>query len=90
MTAMQEFIALHSCGRNRWNAHRAIEAQGEYERLYRASSFVGFELSGHRYHFASWVSWTMLPQVSLSMAMVEPVTSVGGMVNSPPFPLTRS
>jgi hypothetical protein len=72
------------------DAHRTVETQGKHEGLYRASSVVAVGLSGHHYHFASWVSWTMLPQVSLSMAMVEPVTSVGGIVNSAPLDFTRS
>ena len=29
-----------------------------------------------------------LPQVSFTMAMVEPVTFIGGIVNSPPPPLS--
>jgi len=32
----------------------------------------------------------MFPQVSFNWAMVEPVTSVGGMVNWPPLALMRS
>ena len=34
--------------------------------------------------------WIRLPQVSFSMAMVEPVTLVGGMVNSAPSGFMRS
>jgi hypothetical protein len=34
--------------------------------------------------------WMRLPQVSSSMAMVEPVTLLGGMVNFTPRPLRRS
>jgi hypothetical protein len=36
------------------------------------------------YQRASCVSWMRLPQVSSNMAMVEPVTWVGGMVNLAP------
>jgi len=39
---------------------------------------------------SSLVSWIRLPQVSFSMAMVEPVTLVGGMVNCAPRPCIRS
>ena len=42
------------------------------------------------YQRASWVIWMRLPQVSFTWAMVEPVTSVGGMVNSAPRALMRS
>ena len=42
------------------------------------------------YQRASCVIWIRLPQVSFSMAMVEPVTSVGGIVNSAPRALMRS
>jgi hypothetical protein len=42
------------------------------------------------YQRASCVIWIRLPQVSFSMAMVEPVTLVGGMVNSAPRALMRS
>ena len=42
------------------------------------------------YQRASCVIWTRLPQVSFSMAIVEPVTSVGGIVNSAPRVLMRS
>jgi hypothetical protein len=41
------------------------------------------------YH-SSLVNWIRLPQVSFSMAMVEPVTLVGGMVNCAPRPCIRS
>jgi extradiol dioxygenase family protein len=34
--------------------------------------------------------WTRLPQVSFSIAMVEPVTSVGGILNSAPRVLIPS
>jgi hypothetical protein len=39
---------------------------------------------------ASAVIWIRLPQVSFTMAMVEPVTLVGGMVNSAPAAFMRS
>ena len=42
------------------------------------------------YQRLSWLSCTRLPQVSFRMAIVEAVTSVGGIVNSPPLPLMRS
>ena len=42
------------------------------------------------YQRASCVIWIRLPQVSFSIAMVEPVTSVGGIVNSAPRALMRS
>ena len=48
------------------------------------------QLPSAPYQRASWVIWTRLPQVSFSWAMVEPVTSVGGMVNSAPRALMRS
>ena len=42
------------------------------------------------YQRASCVIWIRLPQPSFSMAIVEAVTSVGGIVNSPPRALMRS
>jgi len=39
---------------------------------------------------ASWTSWMRLPQVSFSIAMMEAVTSVGGIVNWAPRALIRS
>ena len=42
------------------------------------------------YHRASCTSCTRLPQVSFSMAIVDPVTAVGGIVNSAPRALIRS
>ena len=42
------------------------------------------------YQRASWVIWIRFPQVSFNCAMVEPVTSVGGIVNSAPPALMRS
>ena len=38
---------------------------------------------------SSAASWIRLPQVSFTMAMVEPVTLVGGMVNSAPAAFMR-
>jgi hypothetical protein len=38
----------------------------------------------------SWVSWIRFPQVSSSMAIVEPVTWVGGIVNAAPQAWIRS
>jgi hypothetical protein len=42
------------------------------------------------YHRSSCVIWTRLPLVSFSTAIVDPVTAVGGMVNSAPPALMRS
>src|SRR5579883_860264 len=42
------------------------------------------------YQRANCVIWMRLPQVSFSIAIVEPVTSVGGIVNSAPRALMRS
>ncbi len=42
------------------------------------------------YRRNSCVTWTRLPQVSLSWAILEAVTSVGGMVNSAPRAFRRS
>src|SRR5690349_4546908 len=39
---------------------------------------------------ASWTTWMRLPQVSFSIAMMEAVTSVGGIVNWAPRSLVRS
>jgi len=39
---------------------------------------------------SSWVSWIRFPQASSSMAMVEPVTWVGGIVNAAPRAWIRS
>jgi hypothetical protein len=47
-------------------------------------------LNGLGYQRASWEIWSTFPQVSFSWAMVEPVTSVGGIVNSAPRALMRS
>ena len=38
----------------------------------------------------SWVSWIRFPQVSSSMAIAEPVTWVGGIVNAAPRAWIRS
>ena len=46
--------------------------------------------TGAPYHRFSSVTWMRLPQVSFSMVMVEPVTAVGGMVNTAPRALIRS
>lgn len=43
-----------------------------------------------RYQCFSWVIWMRLPQVSFSMAILDAVTSVGGMVNSAPLAFMRS
>jgi hypothetical protein len=53
---------------------------------YRARILV----NGLGYQRASWEIWSTFPQVSFSWAMVEPVTSVGGIVNSAPRALMRS
>src|SRR6266545_4647534 len=42
------------------------------------------------YQRISWVTWMRLPQVSFSLAIFDPVTSVGGMVNSAPRAFMRS
>jgi hypothetical protein len=42
------------------------------------------------YQRISWVNWMRLPQVSFSLAILDPVTSVGGMVNSAPRAFMRS
>ena len=42
------------------------------------------------YQRFSCVTWIRLPQVSFSMAILEAVTSVGGMVNSAPRAFIRS
>ena len=42
------------------------------------------------YHFISCVTWTRLPQPSVSTVIFEPVVSVGGLVNSAPLAFIRS
>jgi len=75
------FVDLHTGGRTR----RVFVAS-----VHLVTDFPFVRVGRRAHHFASCVSWTMLPQVSFNIAMVEPVTSVGGMVNSAPFDLTRS
>ena len=51
---------------------------------------TAFALARRRYQRFSSVTWMRLPQVSFSMAILEAVTSVGGMVNSAPLAFMRS
>ncbi len=55
----------------------------------RGGRLAGPELIRYRQR-SSAATWIRLPQVSFTMAMVEPVTLVGGMVNSAPAAFIRS
>ena len=47
-------------------------------------------VNAHLYQRFSSVIWMRLPQVSFNMAILDAVTSVGGMVNSAPRAFMRS
>ena len=69
-------------------AHIAPEQAAEW-RLRRQSPPSAVRL-GRYCQRSSAAIWIRLPQVSFTMAMVEPVTLVGGMVNSAPAAFIRS
>jgi len=58
--------------------------------LYNDPAGLGDPAEGSGYHRISCVSWMRLPQVSFSIAILDAVTSVGGMVNSAPRDFMRS
>ena len=86
------FLASTSSGARLWRppALRPIGNTRVVERILGHLGLPAGPAERQAYRRASCVIWIRLPQVSFSMAMVEPVTSVGGMVNSAPRALARS
>ena len=67
----------------RWDGDGSLAPGDLTLQVNRAPSMIpgGHPAERRGYPRASCVIWVRLPLVSLSMAMVEPVTPVGGMVN---------